>query len=69
MNSKHTVEINDLINFINEEYKIFASSYGRGSNKELRCMLKGSYQVWGNGEIIMESSQPYPSVEMYNKLK
>jgi hypothetical protein len=38
-------------------------------NKQLYCTLRGSYEVWQNNELVMETMQPFKAVEKYNNLK
>lgn len=66
--AKHTVEITGLREYMNEHSVTYASSYGKGSCKELRCTLRGSYEVWNNSERVLETMQPIVAIDKYNEL-
>lgn len=62
----HTIELQDVINFQQEEKQIFAHS--SKENKSLYCTLRGNYEVWHNGKKILECMQAYNAVEKYNSI-
>jgi len=64
--AKHIVEIEGLRQYMLEDYRTYASSYGKGSRKELRCNLRGSYEVWHNNERVLETMQAIHAVDKYN---
>lgn len=37
-------------------------------NKSLLCNLRGSYEVWHNGVLVLETMQPFTAVEKYNSI-
>lgn len=55
-----------------EELRVWQSEYyivyARTLEKELRCTLRGSYEVWFKKEKVLETMQPFTAVEKYNEL-
>jgi hypothetical protein len=55
-----------------EELRVWQSeyyiTYARTNEKELRCTLRGSYEVWFMKEKVLETMQPFVAVEKYNEL-
>lgn len=62
----HQVDLKDLIKWQSDEKVLFASSLG--AKKRLYATLRGSYEVWHNGERIYETMQPFNAVEKYNSI-
>lgn len=63
----HTVELKDLQDFQLNEKVIFALS--SKEDKVLYCTLRGSYEVYHGGSLVLETIQPYVAIEHYNSLK
>lgn len=61
----HTIELEDLRECQSEAKMLFASS--TKGNKQIFATLRGSYEVWQNGERILECIQPFAAVEKYNQ--
>jgi hypothetical protein len=66
---KHTIKLQELNEHILEYSDIYASSFGKGSNKQLRCKLSGGFEVWNNNEKVLETTQAYDAVSKYNSLR
>lgn len=49
------------------EYKIAYATDSK-ANKQIYCTLRGSYEVWHNGEKILETMQPFTATEKYNSI-
>ena len=65
---KHEIELSELQSFINEESFTMASSHGKISNKQLKCRLRGGYEVWNKKVLILETMQQNDAVLKYNSL-
>ena len=63
----HTVDLRELQDFQTKEKVLFASS--SKEQKKLYCTLRGSYEVWQFGVLVLETMQPYSAIEKYNSLK
>jgi hypothetical protein len=63
------INLNDLQKWQQEEKVLFAYVMTSKENKQLYCTLRGSYEVWQNNELVMETMQPFKAVEKYNNLK
>lgn len=62
----HTVTIEELFKYQQEEKVIFASS--TKESKILYITLRGSYEIWHNKELVKETMQPFIAVEFYNSI-
>ena len=62
----HTVELKELQDFQSEEKVLFASS--SKEQKKLYCTLRGSYEIWHYGVLVLETMQPQSAIEYYNSL-
>ncbi len=65
---KHVVSINNLIEWTLTKKVEFASNHGRGNNKKLYVTLSGGYEVWNQGERILETMSPTAAINKYNEL-
>lgn len=63
----HTVDLRELQDFQTKEKVLFASS--SREQKKLYCTLRGGYEVWQFGVLVLETMQPYSAIEKYNSLK
>ena len=63
----HEINLEELIDFQTNEKVLYASS--SKENKQLYITLCGSYEVWHNKEIVLETMQPFVAVEKYNEIK
>ena len=63
----HTVELKELQDFQTEQKVLFASS--SKEQKKLYCTLRGSYEIWHYGVLVLETMQPYSAIEHYNSLE
>lgn len=61
------ITVDDLIDWKEQKFVEFASSYGR-VNKKLCATLSGGYKVFHNRICILECIQPYQAVELYNSI-
>jgi len=61
------ITVQELSEFQQTEYTIFRSS--NKPQKQLICTLRGSFEVWHNGEKVWECMQPFTAVEKYNEIK
>ena len=50
-----------------EEEKILLSS-NKIEEKELYSILRGGYEVWHNGKIVLETTKPKEAIEKYNSI-
>jgi len=65
--ANHTIELNFLIDYQSTEKVLYASS--STEKKKLYITLRGSYEVWHKGELILETIQPFMAVEKYNEIE
>jgi len=65
---KHNIKIKELIAYKDDYSVLYASSKGRGDDKELRCLLRGGYIVLNHGSEILETNDPKEAIDKYNKL-
>lgn len=63
---KHIIYLDELREWRSEEKVIYASSFT--PNKKLYVTFRGSYEVWHNGEKILETMHPFAAVEKYNSI-
>ena len=63
----HTIDLKELQDFQSKEKVLFASS--SKEQKKLYCTLRGSYEIWQYGVLILETMQPNSAIEKYNSLK
>lgn len=64
--AKHTIQLEFLIDYQSTEKVLYASS--STDDKKLYITLRGSYEVWHNNELVLETMQPFSAVEKYNSL-
>ena len=62
----HTVDLEALREWQSEEKVLFASS--SKEQKKLYCTLRGSYEIWHYGVLVLETMQPQSAIEYYNSL-
>lgn len=62
----HQINLDELIKWQLEEKALFASS--SRENKRLYATLRGSYQVFSNNVLVLETMQPASAVDKYNSL-
>ncbi len=65
-NSPHTIKLEELQQFVEIEYKTYASS--TRERKSLLVTLQGTYLVIVAGETIHKGIQPLAAVEAYNSI-
>ena len=58
------VNLDDLMKWQSEHSVVYAFL----KDKELRCTLRGSYEVLYKGEIVFETFQPCSAVDKFNSL-
>lgn len=63
----HTINLEELREWQCEEKVLFASS--SKEQKKLYCTLRGSYEIWQYGALVLETMQPNSAIEKYNSLK
>lgn len=63
----HTIGLRELQDFQSKEKVLFASS--SKEQKKLYCTLRGSYEIWQYGALVLETMQPNSAIEKYNSLK
>lgn len=63
----HTIDLRELQDFQSKEKVLFASS--SKEQKKLYCTLRGSYEIWQYGVLVLETMQPNSAIEKYNSLK
>lgn len=66
MAKSHKIELEDLREFMLENQVLFASS--SKEPKRLYINLRGSFEVWHNKEIVMETMQASDAVNKYNEI-
>lgn len=62
----HTIEIDDLINWVNENEAVFASS--TKEDKRLSCTMNGIFIIRVKGEILFDTRSPRKAVDFYNRI-
>ncbi len=66
---KHTIEVNDLQAWVNENpLVLYASASGKSGNKRLYATIRGSYEVHHKGVKVWEGIQPHQATKKYNKI-
>jgi hypothetical protein len=63
---KHLVDLDSLAKWQSEEKVVFASS--SKEKKQLFCTLRGTYEVWVDKKLILETTHPYVAVSCYNEI-
>lgn len=59
-----SVNVDDLIEFKNTEYVLYAKC--GVTKKELRLNCNGGIELWHNNTKLLETMQPYTAVEAFN---
>lgn len=60
------IEVSELIQWV--ECKSYDYALDSKRQKRLTCTLRGSYEVWHKGVLVLECIQPFQAVEKYNSL-
>ena len=61
---RHTIDLNELLEFQREEGVLFASS--SKEHKKLYIELRGSYTVYVNKQLVLETMQSKVAIDKYN---
>ena len=57
-------EVNNLLYFQSNEKVCYIKEF----NKTLYCTLQGSFEVWENGVLVLETLQAVTALEKYNSI-
>lgn len=58
------LNLDDLMKWQSEHSVVYALK----KDKELRCTLRGSYEVLHKGIVVLETFQPFTAVDKFNSL-
>lgn len=61
------IELTEFQQWLGENQKILYASSSK-EKKGLFATTRGSYEVWKNNEMILETMQPFNAVEKYNSI-
>lgn len=59
--------VQGMEDYRNEKEVEYAGEYGK-KHKKLTFTFRGSYKVYSNRELVLETMQPYAAVEKYLSL-
>lgn len=65
----HKVKLEDLEYFKSTESVLFSLHKGKSGDKRLYCTLYGTYKVWRNTELVVETEDCAKAVEIYNNIE
>lgn len=63
----HRIVLSEFQQWIEKNQKVLYASSSK-DKKRLYANTGGAYEVWSNGEKVLETMQPFDAVEKYNSI-